>query len=104
MKKNETDKDRTGFRATTLEQGSSNAPLGEKGFKGCDTPVNIRVISYRKFRHDTDGVSIKAVLDGLVKTGVISSDTSEQVKKVTFESRKSKDERTIIEITEAQDG
>ena len=97
---NETDTDRTELPATYLEPHSGDATLSAYGFKALDTPVNIRVISYRKLRHDPDGISAKAVIDGLVHAGILADDTSEQVKKVTFESRKSKEEKTVIEITE----
>ncbi len=82
-----------------MESHFSDASLGEEEVKGLDTPVNIHVISYRAREHDTDGVSVKAVLDGLVKIGILPNDTSKCVKKVSFESIKSKEEKTIIEIT-----
>ena len=99
----EADKNRTTLSATDMEQAASNEPLAAYEFETLDTPVNIRVISYRKSRHDTDGVSAKAVLDGLVHAGILRDDSAKQVKKVCFESRKSKEEKTIIEITEYQD-
>lgn len=94
------DSNNTTVPTTNVEQGAGYATFSENGFKALDTPVNIRVISYRKLSHDTDGISAKAVIDGLVNAGVLSDDTSKQVKKVTFESRKSQEERTIIEITD----
>ena len=104
MKKNETNKNRVTVPSPDVESHSCHAAFSENGVTQVDTPINIRVISYRKLRHDPDGVSAKAVIDGLVHAGVLPDDTSEQVKKVTFESSKSKEERTIIELTEAQDG
>lgn len=59
----------------------------------------VRVISYRKRKHDTDGVSVKAVLDGLVQRGILPDDSCAEIKEVTFESHISKEEKTIIEIT-----
>lgn len=75
-------------------------PLATKESTGFDSPVNIRVTSYRKRKHDPDGVSAKAVLDGLVQRGILQDDSTEQVKSITFESIISKEEKTIIEIEE----
>ena len=83
-----------------MEQNITNEPLGEKKIKRFDSPVTITVISYRKRDHDTDGVSVKAVLDGIVKSGLLTDDSSKQVKEVIFKSIKSKEEKTIIEITD----
>jgi Holliday junction resolvase RusA-like endonuclease len=68
-----------------------------------DTRVNIRVISYRKVKHDPDGISVKAVLDGIVRAGILADDSTEQVKSITFESIKSKEEKTVIEIESVED-
>jgi len=81
-----------------MESNPRDAALSTNGTPSFDTPVAIRVISYRRLNHDPDGVSVKAVLDGLVHAGVLADDSSKQVTQVTFESRKSKDERTVIEI------
>ena len=86
-----------------MEQDSWNAALSKNGASAFDSCVNILVISYRRLNHDTDGVSVKAVLDGLVHAGILADDSSKQVKTVTFESRKTgkgEAEKTIIEITD----
>jgi len=85
--------------AAYLEQNTRNESVAKKGIKGFTSPVHIRVISYRKLNHDTDGVSIKAILDGIVQRGILADDSAKQVKSVTFESRKSNEEKTVIEIT-----
>ena len=77
--------------------------MGAEEAQGLDTRVNIRVISYRKRKHDPDGVSVKAVLDGLVRSGILRDDSTEEIKSVTFESRKcpkGQEETTVIEITQ----
>ena len=94
------DKNRITLPATDLESDSSNAAFSTHGVKTLVAPVNIRVISYRKLNHDPDGISAKAVIDGIVQTGILRDDSTKQIKSVTFESRKSKEEKTIIEITE----
>jgi len=95
--KNE-NKNRTTLSASDLEPDPCNAALPADCFAKMDTPVRIRVISYRKLKHDPDGISAKAVIDGLVHAGILRDDSSDQVKEITYESRKSKEEKTVIEI------
>lgn len=95
------DKNRAALPVTDMESYSSNAPLGSEKAEGFDSPVNIRVISYRKHKHDPDGISVKAVLDGIVRRGILQDDSWNEVKEITFESRKSKEEKTVIEIETA---
>ena len=81
-----------------LEPDAGHAALPTQEAPRFDSPVHIRVISYRKLNHDPDGVSVKAVLDGIVRAGILADDSAKQIAEITFESRKSKDERTVIEI------
>ena len=90
--------DRTALSPSNLEQDTGNAVLPKDETPTFHSPVTIRVISYRKLNHDPDGVSVKAVLDGIVALGILTDDSAKQVKEITFESRKSKEEKTIIEI------
>ncbi len=83
-----------------LEPLAGNESVAAKETPRFNSPVHIHVTSYRKYRHDPDNISLKAVLDGIVEIGLLSGDTSKQIKTITFESCKSKDERTIIEITD----
>ncbi len=89
---------RTSVPTTYLEPAARHEPMAKEETPRFNTPVIIRVISYRKRKHDTDGVSLKAVLDGIIKAGILTDDSSEEVRQVIFESRKSKTEKTIIEI------
>ena len=89
--------------ATNMESHDADAPLAAKETPRFDTPVHIRVISYRKLKHDPDGVSVKAVLDGIVRAGILADDSTEQVASIQFEGRKSKEEKTIIEISNVED-
>ena len=91
-------KNRATLSSPNLEQDLSNAAVDAEDVKGFDSLVSIRVTSYRARRHDPDGVSVKAVLDGIVRLGLLRDDSTKQVKEITFESKKSKEERTIIEI------
>ena len=74
--------------------------MAKKETKGSDSRVNIKVTSYRKRKHDPDGVSAKYVIDGLVRRGVLSDDSTQEVRQVTFKSIISDEEKTIIEITD----
>lgn len=80
------DSDRPTVSAADLEPGSSHAPLGAEEAAGLDTRVHIRVISYRRRNHDPDGVSVKAVLDGLIRRGLLPNDSAKYVREVTFQS------------------
>ena len=62
------------------------------------TQCSIRVLSKRKRLADPDGISAKAVLDGITKAGILVDDSAEYVKEVTFSQEKSKEEETIIHI------
>jgi Holliday junction resolvase RusA-like endonuclease len=65
------------------------------------TYCGIRVHSKRKRLADPDGLSIKAVLDGLTKAGVFADDNAKRIKEVRFTQEQSSVEETIIEILEA---
>ena len=99
-RKNESN-NKPAIQSTHMESNSSHEPLGEKEAPRFDTPVNITVVSYRKRKHDTDGISAKAAIDGLVHAGILQDDSREEVKKVTFQSNKCEKgeaEKTIIII------
>ena len=91
---------RAAVPAAPVEPDTGHEPLGAEEAPGSDTRVDIRVISYRSNRHDPDGVSVKAVLDGLVRRGVLPDDSAKEVRSVTFESIKAPEEKTVIEIQE----
>ncbi len=91
---------RTALPPAHMESNLPNAAMDKEKIKRFDSRVNITVISYRARRHDPDGVSVKAVLDGIVRLGILADDSTEQVESITFKSIKSKEEKTIIEIEE----
>lgn len=94
------EKNNTTVPTPALEQNSSDEPLAEKEAERLDTRVYITVRSYRKHKHDPDGISVKAVLDGIVRAGLLSDDSTKEVKSVKFESVITKEkEKTVIEIT-----
>lgn len=93
------DQNRATVPAPNLESHPGHAPLAAQEAARLDTRVSIRVMSYRKYDHDTDAPSAKAVLDGLVRRGILPDDSAHYVKSVTFESYQDSDERTVIEIS-----
>jgi len=94
----------TPVSATYMEPNSTDAPMGEEKTQGLATRFRITVISYRKRKHDPDGVSVKAVLDGLTRAGLLPDDSTDEIEQITFKSIIEKEEKTVIEIEEvAQD-
>ena len=82
-----------------LESHLRDAALSADRTQTEDTRVDIHVRSFRRLKHDPDGVSVKAAIDGIVGAGILTGDSSKQVKKVTFESfTGGKEEITIIDI------
>lgn len=92
------DKDRATSPDADMESDAINEFVGKGRSPTQDTRVSIYVRSYRKLNSDPDGVSVKAALDGVVDRGILPDDSSKQVKSVTFETIKSSEEKTIIEI------
>lgn len=84
-----------------MESNIGNESMGKSKTAPLDTRVTITVTSYRWAKHDPDGVCSKAVLDGLIKIGILRDDSTDEVKKICFESKKAETkemERTTIEI------
>jgi len=95
------DSDKPAVPAADLEQGVSHEPLAKKQSIPFDSRVNITVTSYRKRKHDPDGISCKAVLDGIVQAGFIADDSTSEVNQITFKSiiiKKEEEEKTVIVI------
>ena len=84
-----------------MEQASGNASLAAQKMQGLNPPFNILIHSIRKRLCDTDGISAKAAIDGLVKAGIFADDSTKYIKKISFSQEKGAEEKTIFEITEA---
>lgn len=91
---------RTPLPNANMEPAAGNEPLGAETLPRFDKAVHIHVTSCRKRKHDPDGISIKAVLDGLVANGILKDDSWDEIKSITFESRQSDEEKTVLEITD----
>ena len=69
-----------------------------------DLRKSVHVHSKRKRLADPDGVSVKAVLDGLRKAGIFVDDSAKYIKEVSYSQakcEKAEDEETVIVVTTA---
>ena len=96
------DNNKTSLPSADMEQNTRHERVAKKKAGGLDTRVNIHVISYRKAKHDPDGISAKAVIDGIVRRGILQDDSTNEVRKVSFESiicKSLEEEKTEIQIS-----
>ena len=91
-------KNRVTIPIANVEQNLSHAPLATKSITRLTSPISIHVHSIRKRLTDVDGISAKAVIDGLVHSGILIDDSPIYVKEVTYSQEKGKVEKTIISI------
>ena len=61
---------------------------------------DVHIHSIRKRLADPDGVSAKAVIDGLVHAGILIDDSAKEIGKVSYTQEKGKEEKTLITFTE----
>ncbi len=88
-------------QATDLERTACDEPISTRGSAAFDSPVSVRIASYRCRLCDVDGVSGKAVIDGLVLAKVIADDTTKEVKEVFYSQTKVKnkeEEKVVVTI------
>ncbi|RJP48747.1 MAG: hypothetical protein C4586_08495 [Anaerolineaceae bacterium] len=88
----------TPVQAADMERASRHEPMAKKESTGCHTPCRIRVHSIRKHLTDPDGASIKAVLDGITKAGILADDNASIIKEVSYSQERGAEDQTIIEI------
>ncbi len=85
-----------------LERAPGGAPLAPAQNPVVDTPCRIRVLCRRHRLADPDGISVKAVLDGLVLAGILAGDSAREIVEspVIVQERVGRDEpeETIVEI------
>ena len=85
-----------------LEPNTRHESLGTKKAQGDDPRCCIHVHSRRHRLADPDGISAKAAIDGLVLSGVLPDDTTDEIQEVTYSQekiRKKEQEETIITLT-----
>jgi hypothetical protein len=83
---------------TDLEPAVQHALAGKKSVCEIHSRCNIKVHSIRTRLADPDGISAKAVIDGLRACGVFLDDSAEFVKEVRFSQEKGKVDSTEITI------
>lgn len=81
-----------------LEPSIGNAPMGSDEVSTFTSPVRVAFYHTRKRLADIDGLSGKAVLDGIVALGILADDKAEQVTEVTHRQEKGGVEKTVIVI------
>jgi hypothetical protein len=96
--------DRSAVPAPHVERAPRHAPVEKKESAGLDSlfsgRVRISINSRRNRLCDADGISAKAVIDGLVIAGVLENDSPEFVESVSYSQEKAKVEETIVTIEE----
>lgn len=55
-----------------------------------DTQYDVHVHSIRKRLGDVDGISAKAAIDGLVKSGLLTDDSAKHIRQIKFTQEKCK--------------
>ncbi len=96
---------RATLSTTNVEPNTGDESVATKEFTGFNTLVNITVTSYRYRNHDPDGICFKAVLDGIVRRGILADDSTKEVKKISYESiiiQRDQKEKTLITIEEVK--
>jgi len=97
---------RNSSKGTHLESNLGNALSHTFTHEQFTSPVSIDVCSYRTRPVDADGVSCKAILDGLVNCGLLQDDSAKYVTEVRYSQVKVKnreEEKTVITITEVME-
>ena len=98
--------DRDTSSASNMEQIDRNESVATEKDAGFNTQVCIHVHSIRYRLADVDGISAKACIDGIVNCGLLSSDTTKEIKDIKYTEelvRKPAGEKTVITIVEIDD-
>lgn len=90
-------------QAPNVEPPACRPHLGEKAHKGLPSfsRVRLRVISYRHRLADADGISAKAVIDGIVHAGILADDNTKIVEEISWRQVKiesEEEERTEVQF------
>lgn len=83
-----------------MESNTSYASNESKDVKGFPTPCRIHFHHIRKRLADYDGISTKAIQDGLVHAKILPDDSPKYIKEVSHTQEKGEPELTIITLTE----
>lgn len=84
-----------------VESHTEHAPLRAKETARLNAPVRLVVTHYRKrLVADCDGLSIKAALDAIARTGVIADDSPKHIVEVVNRQAQSSTEKTVFRFEE----
>lgn len=81
-----------------MESDSFNATFRTNEAETLPPPCCITIYHTRHRLADIDGLSVKAIIDGLVQAGVLADDTAKQVAEVRNIQAKGEQEKTRIVI------
>lgn len=84
-----------------MESNSGNTRMEAKKDARPNTPARITITSRRKRLCDVDGISAKAIIDGLVHCGILQDDGPQFVAEIKYRQEKvsnEADEVTVVEI------
>ena len=86
-----------------VEQNTSDASLGTQKAQRFYPQARCKVIvySYRKRDSDCDGISAKALIDGMVHVGIFEDDSSkfiESYESKVIKIKSNEEEKTVLEI------
>ena len=85
-----------------MEPAIRDEPMAKNETPQVVTPCCIHLRSYRHRLADSDGISGKAAIDGLVHAGILPDDSTKYVKEVRYSQEKistKEKEYTVIEIS-----
>jgi hypothetical protein len=97
------DNDNDSGQAADMELPASREPVAAGKGAAFNSRVSVEIVSYRLRLADSDGISAKAAIDGLVAAGILRDDSAKEVSEVRYRQVKVKneaDEKTEIVITE----
>ena len=99
---------RSAVSAANMEQAARLSSVAKKENPRLDPSrrVCLHIISRRRRLCDPDGISAKALIDGIVMLGVCENDSTKEIECVTFSQvkvSKHEDEQTIVEIKYAEE-
>lgn len=72
-------KNRAAVPSADMERAACSRQMVQKTDQAMDTCCRIRVHCRRHRLADPDGISVKAVLDGLVLAGILADDSTKQI-------------------------
>lgn len=94
------DRDRDSATDANVESDPGDAPVGTHEIAPLFAPCRITVVHTRKRLADPDGLSAKAIIDGIVEAGILPDDSAKQITEVRHRQVKGSPETTRVIIEE----